>query len=459
MSQAFVMTEEFRSRRVQNWMIIGFLYALFYMTRYNNAAAMPQIMDWFGWIKTNVGILEAVLPLSYGLSVIINGPLGDKIGGKKLFLIGSVGVVLMNLLMGACTLLVANPAIITGAGTTRQVIEQATLLCGLSHGNLLTLMAIIWGINGYFQSMGAIAIVKVNSRWFQKLERGKFTGIFGVLIRLGLILAFSGVPIIAKSLPLFCVWWIPAAGVAIVAFLVNLFVENSPADAGHQGFKTGDEDSDDEKPASLRDVLHKVLSNNMTWYVVIASIMIGFVRRGTIDVWFPIYFHEVFSGAGIAYQIAAWSIALLGIAGGFVLGISSDKIFHGRRAPVICIGFIGMAVMLGIGGLLHHMNSGPYAMAISLACLSFFVNGAHGIIGGAVTMDLGGRKATATATGLFDGAQYLVAGPLAGVVLGILLDKYGWGFWQWGLIPFAILGAIVMAFLWNQKPKSQAADH
>ncbi|EKD56980.1 MAG: Major facilitator superfamily MFS_1 [uncultured bacterium] len=459
MGTTFEMTEEFRQRRTQNWMIIGFLYALFYMTRYNNAAAMPQIMNWFGWTKSDLGIFETVLPLIYGLSVLFNGPLGDKIGGKKLFLIGSIGVFLMNMCMGVCTLLVTTPAIITGMGTARHVVEQAALLYGFSHSNLIILMAIIWGINGYFQSMGAIAIVKVNSRWFHKLERGKFTGIFGILIRCGLILAFSGVPIIAKSLPLYCVWFIPAAGVAIVAILVSIFVENSPSDVGYQGFATGDEENTDDNSVSLRDVLSKILANKMTWFVLLASVMIGFVRRGTIDVWFTTYFNEVYTGQVAAYQVAAWGIALLGIAGGFVLGISSDKIFKGRRAPVICIGFIGMVVMLGIGGLSHHANFGPYAMAISLACLSFFVNGSHGIIGGAVTMDLGGKKATATATGLFDGAQYLVAGPMTGVVMGKLLEKYGWGFWQWGLIPFAVVGVIAMAFLWNQTPKDKNAGH
>ncbi|MBI5022675.1 MAG: MFS transporter [Candidatus Magasanikbacteria bacterium] len=457
------MTEEFRLRRIQNWMLLGLLYALFYMTRYNNAAVMPEIMNWFGWNKPDVGVFETMLPLFYGASVLINGPLlGDKIGGKKLFLIGAVGVVIMNLLMGACTILVVTPAVIIGKAWwfPRQVAEQATLLFGLSHANVRTLMAIIWGINGYFQSMGAIAIVKVNFNWFHNLERGKFSGIFGILIRFGLVLGWSGVPLIANSsLPLCWVWWIPAIGVAVFACIVDLFVENAPADVGYRNFQTGEKD--DEGKPSLFEVLGRVLANKMTWLIVVASIMIGMIRRGTIDVWARTYFSEIHGG--VAWQFAAWGIALLGIAGGFVLGMSSDKIFQSRRAPVICIGFIGMAAMLGLGGLFYQMHSGPYIEAISLTCLSFFVNGAHGIIGGAVTMDLGGKKATATAVGLFDGAQYLIAGPFTGVVLGALLEdkvNYGWGLWQWGLIPFAIVGAVAMAFLWwRDKSQNMGVSH
>ena len=43
----------------------------------------------------------------------------------------------------------------------------------------------------YFQSFGAVSIVKVNAAWFHVRERGTFGGIFGVLISLGLYLAFA----------------------------------------------------------------------------------------------------------------------------------------------------------------------------------------------------------------------------------------------------------------------------
>ena len=66
-------------------------------------------------------------------------------------------------------------------------------------------------------------------------------------------------------------------------------------------------------------------------------------------------------------------------------------------------------------------------------------------------MDFGGRKAVATAAGLFDGAQYL-AGAIVAQVIGRLLDKYGWGAWGLTQIPFALVGALLMARLWNARP-------
>lgn len=108
-------------------------------------------------------------------------------------------------------------------------------------------------------------------------------------------------------------------------------------------------------------------------------------------------------------QTAAWGIALFGIASGFAFGMTSDRVFKERRAPVIFFGFAGMAVVLGLFGLIDRMGVGPWAAALSLAVLSVFANGAHAMICGAASMDFGGRKAAATAAGLFDGMQYLAS--------------------------------------------------
>ena len=192
----------FQRRRTENWMVLGLLYAFFYMTRYNFAATMSELSRTFGWTNTELGVFETMMPLVYGLSVVLNGPLADRIGGRKAFLFGAVGVTVMNFAFGACTLAVVSPAVMAGAGHDAHVVTEAVLRDGVSPKTLLVVMATVWGINGYFQSFGALSIVKVNAQWFHVRERGTFAGVFGVLIRLGLILAFSGVPFILVVLPL-----------------------------------------------------------------------------------------------------------------------------------------------------------------------------------------------------------------------------------------------------------------
>lgn len=456
-----VQDPRFRLRRVQNWVVLGLLYSFFYMTRYNFTAIMGDLARTFGWTNVETGVFETVMPLVYGLSVVINGPIADRIGGKRAFLFGAAGVTLMNFLFGFWTSLVERPALIEPAESGFKVLEPALLAFGLKPSLLLVLMAATWGLNGYFQSFGALSIVKVNAQWFHVRERGTFSGIFGVLIRFGLILAFSFVPWITAVLPLPYAFWAPGAFVGLFFVLNLLFMENSPKDAGFEGFDTGDSASpeDDEGPVRISYVLKKVFASRVTWTIAIASMMIGFVRRSTVDVWFSKYFSDVWVPQGIEkaafapYQAAAWGIALLGIAGGFAFGIASDRIFGARRAPVIVIGFLGMALILSLFGLTQESDfASPWLAAAALALLSFFVNGAHGMVGGAASMDFGGRKAAATAAGLFDGMQYL-ASSVVGVGMGYLLDRFGWEVWPFAPVPFAILGAALMTTLWNVTPK------
>jgi OPA family glycerol-3-phosphate transporter-like MFS transporter len=365
----------------------------------------------------------------------------------------------MNVLFGLGTLTVLTPAVWSGEGKSAALVSPAVLGYGLQPGTVLALMATIWGMNGYFQSFGALSIVKVNAQWFHLRERGTFAGIFGVLIRLGLIFAFVGVPWLAGHLPLVWAFWIPAGGVAVLLVTNYFLMENTPADAGFPGFETGDGSiSGDEKPAQLKEVLAKVFKSRAAWIIAIGSMMIGFVRRSTVDVWFAKYFANVWLPKGMTlssywpYQGAAWGIALFGIAGGFAFGIASDRIFGSRRGPVITMGFVGMAVLLVVLGLVQSSGAGPWAMAGVLACLSFFINGAHGMIGGAASMDFGGRKAAATAAGLFDGIQYFTSAPFVGIGMGAVLDRWHWGAWAWVPIPFAVTGAMVMSSLWNVTP-------
>jgi OPA family glycerol-3-phosphate transporter-like MFS transporter len=73
------------------------------------------------------------------------------------------------------------------------------------------------------------------------------------------------------------------------------------------------------------------------------------------------------------------------------------------------------------------------------------------MLSGTASMDFGGKRAAATATGMFDGMQY-IGGAAVGIGIGYLLDNYGWGTWGPSMIGFSLIGAILMLKLWNAKP-------
>ncbi len=89
---------------------------------------------------------------------------------------------------------------------------------------------------------------------------------------------------------------------------------------------------------------------------------------------------------------------------------------------------------------------------------SFAISIVHSMLSGTASMDFGGKKAAATAAGVFDGMQY-IGGSVVGVGMGWMLEKYGWGVWGPSMIGFACVGAILMLFLWNARPKNSGPAH
>jgi OPA family glycerol-3-phosphate transporter-like MFS transporter len=435
----------FGARRVQNWVLVGLLYSFFYMSRYNFSAIVPDLMAFFGWSKgEHISIFETILPTAYGLSVAFNGPLADRVGGRRAFLFGAAGVVVMNTLFGLFSLVVAHPA---HGG------EPAQLLYGFTPTSLAWTMAIVWAVNGYFQSFGALSIVKINAHWFESKDRGRFAAIFGVLIRFGLILAFSGCPLIAGHFGWQYAFFVPAIFVAILFVLVFLFVVDKPEDAGFPAVGPPEGASGDK--VNVAEILKKVATNPVMWTIAVGSMMIGITRRSLIDAWWPTYMKEVHHVAkeDVAYQVTAWALAIGGIAGGFLFGWLSDRVFQTRRAPVVVFGFIGVVLVLMAFAGLDAIGAGPWGACASIVALSFCINGAHGMIGGAASMDFGGKRAAGTAAGLFDGIQYLAAAPIAGRVVPYIAEHMGWQMWKLLTIPWAVAGALIMLRIWNATPR------
>ncbi|MCL5036937.1 MAG: MFS transporter [Chloroflexi bacterium] len=476
---------QFEMRRVNNWLPLGLMYAAFYMSRYNITVTNPALRDAFNWNKEQFGWIISASLIVYGLSVLFNGPLADRIGGKKAILIGGFGALLLNLLFAAGQIFKIfnwekSPWLANALGVvnwltglfTGIVNGIAGLFCSLFHLTynpwvlqainwydvpwlpLLTYFIVIWCINMYFQSYGALSVVKVNAAWFHISERGIFAGLFGAMIQFGRILAIpvGGVILAASS------WqWvhiIPTIVLAAMLIYVIMVVKDTPEELGYarQDDVLVAETDAEEKP-SYSTILKIIWQNPTLWIIAGAMLCTGVVRH-TIEQWAPSYFMDVHHVASdsMVFLVAFAGQVMIGIFGSFVMGNISDRYFQSRRGPVTAIAYFFMAVLLLVFGL---AKPGPWTAAIILMILYFFLNGCHGLLAGTASMDFGGRKAAATAAGLLDGIQYLAGGIVTGSLMGWVLDKYSWDAWAWTIIPFALIGGILMATRWNALPKKK----
>jgi OPA family glycerol-3-phosphate transporter-like MFS transporter len=424
-------SSDFRKRRALNWLTLGFTYAAMYMGRYNLSFVNHSLSQTYGWDKTQVGaIITSALTL-YGVSAMFNGPIADRIGGRKAMLIGASGTVLFNFLFGLGAYLG-----FLGTGSV-----------------LLTYFATMWSLNSYFQSYSALALIKVNSGWFHVSERGVFSAIFGSMIQSGRALVYIIGPMLVVALPWQWVFFVPSLIVSLMAILTYFFVQDAPEHAGLPALDVQDASSGDTEAVSVKYVLKKVFTNPVMLTIAVAEFATGFVRHG-FEQWFPRYMLEAqqLTLDSPVFQKGAIAVVVAGIFGAFAAGTMSDWVFKGRRTPVA---FLGYAIQIACLAIVWKSPSLEWVI-VAFVLNSFAISMVHSMLSGTASMDFGGKKAAATAAGLFDGMQY-IGGAFVGIGMGWLLDNFGWGAWGPSMIGFSMLGAVLMLTLWNARPKGRPA--
>jgi OPA family glycerol-3-phosphate transporter-like MFS transporter len=427
------LSRPFRNRRAKNWLVLGFTYSAMYMGRYNLSFANKALSDAFGWDKTQIGaIITAALSI-YGFSAIFNGPIADKIGGRRSMLIGATGTVVFNFLFGL--------------GAYFHFLGTGPFLIGY--------FAVTWSLNSYFQSYSALSLIKVNAAWFHVRERGVFSAIFGSMIQGGRALIFFIGPLIVMSAPWQWVFFVPSVIVAIMAFMTYKFVSDSPEKTGFEEYDVQDASSGDQGKIDLKYVVKKVVGNPVALTIAGAEFCTGVVRHG-FEQWFPRYMTEAqkLPLDSPIFARGAGAVVLAGIAGAFFAGTLSDYLFKGRRPPMAFVGYFLITCSLYVIYRAPSVNFVILAFVVN----SFAISIVHSMLSGTASMDFGGKKAAATAAGLFDGMQY-VGGSFVGLGMGWMLDKYGWGSWGGSMIGFSLMGAFLMLFLWNARPVTKVVGH
>lgn len=448
LSAAPVHSLAFRRRRFLNWFPMGLLYAFLYWGRYNLTVAKSSLGEVMS--KSDFGTIFGVGTTIYAFSFLINGPLTDKMGGKRAILVAAAGATLANVLMGL------------------QLQQALTAEVPPQPGSLTVVFSVLYGLNMYFQSFGAAAIVKVNSSWFHVRERGSFSGIFGTMIASGIFFAFD---VSGRVLGLAegqgpggidAKWWVfyaPAVALASLATLEVLLLKDRPGLAGHSDFDTGDASSgEDDKPIAVMDLYKRILGNPVILTLCFVEFCTGVLRNGTMH-WVDIYLKTgaAEGGLGLAkdhFLRANWGLILMvaGIIGGNVAGIVSDKLFQSRRAPAAALLYAVLVVgSVALGFTLEHAALlGAVAFVLQIAVI-----GTHGLLSGTATMDFGGRKGAATAVGVIDGFVYLGTA-VQSFALGWLTER-SWSYWPTFLVPFSVLGLYLLTRIWHAIPKGKGA--
>src|SRR6266496_1131584 len=137
-----------------------FGYGLFYTSRMNFSVAKKAMLDEGVMSATQMGWVGSALLFVYSAGKFTNGFLADRCNIARFMSTGLLLSGLANLALGF------NP--------------------------LFTVFLVLWGLNGWFQSVGSAPSVVALSHWFGKRERGTRYGIWSASHSIGEGLTYVG---------------------------------------------------------------------------------------------------------------------------------------------------------------------------------------------------------------------------------------------------------------------------
>ena len=161
---------EYRRLRFQVFLGIFIGYAAYYLVRKNFSLAIPDILrEYPQYTKAQLGGVMTGLSIAYGFSKFLMGSVSDRSNPRYFFPLG---------LLLSCSVLFVF-------GFVREVYLS------------LTLMVVLYSLNGWFNGMGWAPCGKTMVHWFSARERGRAVSIWNVAHNIGGALvatvAFAGV--------------------------------------------------------------------------------------------------------------------------------------------------------------------------------------------------------------------------------------------------------------------------
>ncbi len=402
-------------------------YTGYYVCRSNLSVAGPLLLDELkdtGFDKGDFGLIATIGVFAYTLGKIAHGILADRTHGRSLFLLGMFGSVAM------------------------------TVAFGLASG--FGWLALLWGLNRWFQSMGWVALVRVASAWFPPVRMASVMGILSASFLIGDALARGWLgSVVTWGGGWRTVFLVAAATLLPIATVAAFVLRARPADVGLDepeaavGNVFGTATSQTRVP--IREVLATVVANRVFWLMCAVNFGLTLLRE-TFNTWSPVVLNEV---GGLEEGAAAVTSLVFPAAGGvaaIVAGRLTDR--AGSSPARIAIPFTVLLVV-SLAALAWVPLQGQGALtALLLITTAFFLLGPYSFMSGVMAIRLGGKVGCSTVSGLCDAAGYC-GGMVAGWGIGELAQAHGW------TVAFGFLagvGLVTLALVWAQHRVESRAE-
>ena len=428
--------KEYRSLRNRTFWGVTVAYSLYYVCRMSLSVVKQPLIDDGVLSAGELGVIGSALLFVYAVGKFMNGFIADYCNIKRFMATGLFFSALINLILGAL-------------GVFNDLVPLTTAVIFFS-------FAILWGINGWMQSMGSPPGVICLSRWFPKSQRGTFYSIFSSTPYIGEFLSFVITGLVVGALGWKAGFVVAAIAGLIGSLIILWLVSDTPESKGLPSVQAlSGEDMTRHDVLPTRELQKYVLRHPGIWIIALSSAFI-YITKYAITGW-GVLFLQKEKGFSIedASQIIGF-YAVAGIVGTVMAGWLSDKVFKSDRVkPAVLAGLVSFITL----ALFLFTDSGYMMNVIYVSVFSLAIGVLYCIVAGLMAIDIVPRKATGAALGVVGISSYLASG-LQDITSGYLIqfnptrvdgvDVYDFGPVCWFWLAAALVSFILPVLNWKK---------
>ena len=390
----------YRKYRQRTFWGVTVAYTLYYVCRMTLGVVKQPLIDGGVLTAGQLGIIGSAFYFVYAIGKFMNGFMADYCNIRR-FMAAGIGIsAVVNLVLGLLGLL-NLPSLV--------VLISFTLL---------------WGINGYVQSMGSPPGTISLSRWFPLKSRGTMYSVFSSTPQLGKAVSMIMTGFIVTA----CGWqwgFLAAAVAGVVGLAVSLvFIADTPESKGLPSVQELSGEPVQELDKEPTRKLQKWVFRHPGIWVIAISTAFLYITQYAVSDWGVLFLQKQ---KAFPLEKAAQIIGLaeiFGVAGNLAAGWLSDVVFRGNRVrPVVISGVLAVSALAGF----LFLNGGFGLNMLFVAVFSLAFSVVFCIVAGLMALDFVPRKATGAALGIVGISSYAAAG-LQNLISGLLLDAHALDF-------------------------------
>jgi len=372
------------SRRAARTVVgLGFGYVGVYLCRKNLSVAVPLLTRAFGATKGEVGRIASVSTAAYAVGKLTLGPVVDRFGGRRSFLVALSAVALFS----------ATGALAPSLG----------------------LLAVAYSANRFCGAGGWPAMMKIVPTWFAR-DRGAVVGALSVSYALGgAVAALLARQVLAAGGGWRAILAVPSVVLVAIALGAAAVVRDGPLRA-HEG----------SSRQAVKRVAWRALLRVPRFRIVCALSFTLTLMREAFNTWSVDFLASLRAADAHSVGLAALESTSFDVAGAVsivVMGFVYDRTPARARRWLVAAILALLAVVLAV--LPGAAASSVGAAVWLVGAVGLLVYGPYSLLAGVFAVEAGGLEAAATASGVIDAVGYF-AGILSGEALGRVLDFGGY---------------------------------